>query len=227
MRKLTNPRIIPVDGGNGVGKGTLIEIMRHKYTVRGHAVLVISSGFLYRAITKLANRKYGVDQTKVIPGADCVELAEKHGVELFGGEVHALGIPLSEADLKTPEIDQTVSAVAGHREVREFVNDRLIKQVNDFDGLVFMDGRDIGTVVFPEAPVKLFLTVSDEQAARRQGRTTEEVAERNAQDEAHEYGALKAHPDAFVCDTTDLTPEEVAAWADGVITDFFPEFKPK
>lgn len=117
-----------------------------------------------------------------------------------------------EEQLKSRGVGTVIPHVASFAEVREFVNVTTRRQINEFDGFLLVDGRDIGHVVVPDAPLKLFLTVSPEIGARRSiEHTAAEIMARDAADRAHKHGALLAVDqlalDVHVVATDDHTPE--------------------
>jgi cytidylate kinase len=217
-------RVIAIDGPAGSGKST---------TARGVAdalgLHTLDTGAMYRAVA-LATLEAGVD----VHDADRVAaVARRARVELGDGAVRLDGRDVS-SDIRGPDVTGAVSAVSSHPSVRTVLVERQRDWVRDRGGGV-VEGRDIGTVVFPDAPVKVFLLAADDvRAARR--RRDEEAASRDvavddvraaltARDRADASlgRALRpedAAPDALVIDTTassvDDVVEEIVARARAV-----------
>ncbi len=199
--------LVAIDGPAGVGKST---VARH--CARQAGFLYINSGSFYRAIT-LAALEHGVDAADT----DAV-LRVAHAVRLDvdGAEVLLDGRNV-EASLHGDAVDARVAQVSAIPEVRSIVNDRLRAIASDRDAVV--EGRDIGTVVFPSAPVKIFLDADIETRASRrheQGVSARSLAEtraaigrRDTVDRTKPVGALLAAPDALRIDTSLLTIQQV------------------
>lgn len=213
--ELTNRRVVAVDGGTATGKGRLIDELSQLMRLKGVPVVHLSTGSLYRAVTwaALEKAKGQVERVKQMGPERLLELAAERQVEMHGGVVWLDGAPASVDDqLKAPGVGNAVSSVAAHREVRELVNILTRRQVNEFDGYLLIDGRDITHTVVPDASIKLLLTVSPEVAAERsREHTREEVIARDEADRLHKYGALR-HPDnpgegVIVLPTDQHTPE--------------------
>lgn len=232
---LTNQRVVAIDGGAATGKGRLIEELSNLLRLKGVPALHISSGDLYRAVTWLALQQSGKkDPQEAVAWAkahldvgDLMKLAREHQVEMHGGVAWCDGAPMvTETQLKAPGVGNLIPYVAGFLEVRELVNALLRRQVNEFDGYILMDGRDITHTVLPDAPVKLLLTVHPRIAAQRSPEhTEEEVVARDTADRAHKHGALR-HPDdpgegVRVLATDDHTPESVRDEVYGIMRGVF------
>lgn len=194
--------IIAIDGPSGAGKGTIARAVAGELGYRH-----VDSGAMYRAVGWKALRT-GVLLTDE---AHVRELAEHATMTVEGSDVHIDGVDISRA-IRTPEIDKAATAVARLPRVR----DVLVSRQRDLGtgGGVVMEGRDIGTVVFPHADVKIYLDASEEERARRRahdpahtGSTTlAEVAsalvERDESDRTRQVSPLYAAPDAHLVDTT-------------------------
>lgn len=205
--------IIAIDGPAASGKST---------TARGVArqlgYVYIDTGAMYRAVTLKALQK-GVsfyEEEKVAKLAEVTRL--EFGANDERTTIFMDGEDVSEA-IRTPEIDKQISPVAANPDVRQI----LVKKQQEMGwrGGVVLDGRDIGTVVFPQAELKVYLIASsDERAVRRQKELEqkgieidlEEVIEdihyRDKQDMERSHGPLKKAPDSVEIDTTGLTIEE-------------------
>jgi cytidylate kinase len=189
------PIVIAVDGPAAAGKGTLARRLAAEL-----GLPYLDTGLLYRAVGRLV-----LDQ-----GADPrnAALAEAAARALSRSD-------LDRPDLRGPEADMAASFVAAIPGVRAALLD-FQRQFGRTHGAV-LDGRDIGTVVFPEAPVKLFIVASPQERAHRrwlelQGRgvaadirqVQAEILDRDAQDSNRPVAPLRAAADAITLDTTDL-----------------------
>lgn len=208
---------IAIDGPAGAGKSTVAKLV-----ARELGLLYVDTGAMYRAITVRALRS-GSDLTD----AEAVtRLAEASEVRLVapqeeGGQLVVLlnGEDVT-SDIRRPEVNRAVSLVAKIPGVRaELV--RMQRQLAEEGGVV-MDGRDIGTVVLPEADFKFFLTADLAERARRRARdleaqgfdhslgaVTDEVARRDRIDSEREASPLRRAEDAVLLDSTALTVEQV------------------
>lgn len=150
-------RVITIDGPAASGKSTVAQRVAARL-----AIPFVSSGLLYRAATRLV-LEHAVDATDV---TTVLELLDRHEVRLEprveGNRVHVDGRDVT-ALLHTDEVDDAVSRVAAHPDVRRWVFERL----RVLSGRFVVEGRDMGTVVFPEAERKFYLTASPQERARR------------------------------------------------------------
>ncbi len=189
---------IAIDGPAAAGKGTVSKAVADHF---GFAHL--DTGLLYRATGR-----------RTLDGTDPVEAARA-----------LVAADLDAADLRTPEVAQAASRVAAIPEVRHALVDFQRAFARRAGGAV-LDGRDIGTVICPEAEVKLFVTADDDVRARRRlaeltgksiGTTYEEVLAdlrtRDARDSARADAPLKPAEDAVVLDTSTMTIDEAVAAA--------------
>ena len=211
-------KIITVDGPSGAGKGTLCYALAEKL---GFALL--DSGAIYR-VTALAALKRHTDLTNETELAD---LARHLDIQFVpkNGEVNVLlgGMDVSHL-IRTQEVADAASKVAVFPQVRA----ALLQLQQDFaknDGLI-ADGRDMGTVVFPDAQVKLFLDASAEERAKRRynqlqnkgisgnfAQILAEIKERDLRDRNRAVAPLKPAEDAFLLDSTTLSIDEVICQA--------------
>ncbi len=199
--------VIAIDGPAGAGKSTV---------ARGVAAALgatyLDSGAMYRAVA-LAALRNGVD-----PDAPEAVAALASRVQIsFDGEAVLLDGEDVSDEIRTPETTAAASRVSVHPGVRAALVDRQRKLIAS--GPYVAEGRDIGTVVSPESPLKIFLNAShDERARRRAAQTGEPVAhvlaaqiERDQRDREREHGAMVAAVDAIELDTTGLGVHEVVA----------------
>ncbi|HEX9966610.1 MAG TPA: (d)CMP kinase [Solirubrobacterales bacterium] len=197
--------VIALDGPAGAGKST---VARAVAAALGFTYL--DSGAMYRCVA-LAALKRGVDPED---GEGCGELARSLRIELDGGRV-ALDERDVSAAIRTPEVTEAASRVSVHAGVREAMVARQRELVAA--GRYVAEGRDIGTVVSPDSPLKVFLTASEEERARRRALETGEnldavlgaQRERDRRDETRELSALRPAEDAVEIDTTGLSLDEV------------------
>jgi cytidylate kinase len=199
--------VIAIDGPAGAGKSSVARALAEAI-----AFTYLDSGAMYRCVAAAALDR-GLD-----PGdAGATEsVAESVKIEFDGDRVRLDG---READalIRTPEVTEAASRVSVHPGVRAALvteQRRLIES-----GRYVAEGRDIGTVVSPDSPLKVFLTATAEERARRRalqtgGDPAEVLAaqnERDRRDSQREHGALKAAGDAVTVDTTDRTLDQVVA----------------
>jgi len=199
--------VIAIDGPAGAGKSTVARAVAAEL-----GFTYLDSGAMYRCVA-LAGLERGapLDDPPRIG-----ELARSLRIELRGSRVELDDREVSAA-IRTPEVTDAASRVSVHPAVREAMvaeQRRLIAA-----GRYVAEGRDIGTVVSPEAPLKVFLTAAPEERARRRAAQSgeDEAAvlaaqrERDARDEGREHSALRAAADAVEIDTTGLAEAEVVA----------------
>jgi cytidylate kinase len=199
--------VIAIDGPAGAGKSTV---------ARGVAAALgatyLDSGAMYRAIALAATRG-GLDPDD---GAAVTALAREAAIEFEGGAVLLDGEDVS-AEIRTPEVTAAASRVSAHPGVRTALVARQRQLIAA--GPYVAEGRDIGTVVSPDSPLKIFLSASDEERARRRAEQTGEPVdqvlaaqrERDRRDREREHGALMAADDAVELDTTGLRADDVVA----------------
>jgi cytidylate kinase len=215
-------RVIAIDGPAASGKSSTAALVARRL---GWAHL--DSGALYRAVTLAALDNVG-EETAVSGGRwsaqQIVALAEELPVRLvlvrdvFRPEVAGVDVELA---IRSDRVTRRVSEVAAIREVRNWVNVQQREAVLAHPSGVVVDGRDIGTVVFPDAPVKVFLTASPEERARRRlaqrggridpaelRRETEALAARDLADATRPVAPMKPAADARLLDTTRIGLEE-------------------
>jgi cytidylate kinase len=188
--------IVAIDGPAGSGKSTVSEAVAQRL-----GLARLDTGAMYRAVAWAALER-GValeDSASLVTGLD-IRL-EKDGTEVDGTDVTAA--------IRTPEVSRAVSHVAAVPEVRRQLVERQRRWVDEHGGGV-VEGRDIGTVVFPEAQLKVFLTADpNERARRRQEEPADGVARRDHLDSTRQISPLAVADDAHELDTTERSVEEV------------------
>lgn len=205
--------IVTIDGPAGSGKSTVAVALARRLGFR-----YLDTGAMYRALTWLASR----DGADLGDGAALAELARAHPVS-FGvdGRVEIDDIDVTFA-IREPEIDRLVPIVARHSDVRAVMRERQRALAAHGDAVI--EGRDIGTVVVPNAEVKVFLVADEEvRALRRTAERPGVGAEELAADlkKRDERDAINTQPaaDAVILDTTDLTIEQVVDRIEGLVAD--------
>jgi cytidylate kinase len=218
------PRVIAIDGPAASGKSSTAAAVARRL---GWAHL--DSGALYRAVTLAALdnlRDAGSGMRDAWSPQQLVALAEDLPVRLVlvddAFRPAVAGVDVEDA-IRSERVTRHVSAIAAIREVRNWVNVRQREAVAGVPRGVVVDGRDIGTVVFPDAPVKVFLTASPEERARRRlaqrgsradpgelAREAQALAARDHADSTRPVAPLRAAADAVRLDTTDLSLDEQA-----------------
>jgi cytidylate kinase len=197
--------VIAIDGPAGAGKSTVARAVAEEL-----GFTYLDSGAMYRAAALAAlEAGLGLDD-----GDALGELASGLEIRLEGRRA-LLGERDVSAAIREPGVTAAASQVSVHPRVREAMVERQRQMIAAGDYVA--EGRDIGTVVSPEAPLKVFLTASEEERARRRAAETGEDFEsvldaqrrRDARDSEREHGALRAAGDAVELDTTGLGLEEV------------------
>lgn len=220
MKKKEDNLIIAVDGFSSTGKSTFARNIAGKF-----GLLYVDSGAMYRAVTYWALQNDAVqdglpDREKILSKLDSLKIEFKKAnsenrVYLNGEEI--------EDQIRSMRVSGLVSPVSKIPEVRE----KMVELQRDMseNRSVIMDGRDIGTVVFPYADIKIFMTADPQIRAERRYRELKEkginanieevlrnINERDHIDQTREMSPLKKAEDAVVLDNSDMTPEEQMEW---------------
>jgi len=190
--------VIAIDGPAGTGKSTVARAVAERL-----GFTYLDTGAMYRAVALAADRT----------GRPAAEVAEHIDIEL-GDRVLLAGEDVTET-IRTPEITAETSKVAADPSVRQALVRRQQEIVAAGDWVA--EGRDIGTVVAPDAAVKVFLTATAEVRARRRAEQTggdyatilDDQADRDARDTSADRSIFEAPPDTTPVDTTELTIEQV------------------
>lgn len=217
--------IVAIDGPAGTGKGTITKLIAKEL-----GLVNIDTGAMYRCVTLQTLRK-GIttleEKEKIIKIARDIEITMKNESE--NQQIYLNGENVSK-EIRSKEVSAFVSPVSSIPEVREIMVDLQRKMAENTD--VIMEGRDITTVVFPNANVKIYLDASVEERVKRRFKenqekglnmTYEEVLEaiktRDYNDMNKAVGALKIAKDAIVIDTTKLNIEQVKEQVKEIILD--------
>lgn len=214
--------IIAVDGYSSTGKSSFAKLVARKFGFQ-----YLDSGAMYRAVTLFARENGLIDSDNVI--SDSLRQAlEGLDVHFEQGTVTYMGDRCVEKLIRTMEVSSQVSPISALPYVRAWVDERL--HAFGAKGRIVMDGRDIGTAVFPGAELKIFMTASDEVRAKRrydemvakgENPSMEDVManlkERDYVDSHRETNPLRQAEDAFVLDNSEMSFEEELSWVQGVI----------
>ena len=214
--------IIAVDGYSSTGKSSFAKLVASEF-----GFTYLDSGALYRGVTLFAQEEGYINKLNVVSPA----LKEALGsLNLHFGSDGKLrmGARNIEKQIRSLEVSAQVSPISAVAWVREWVDEKL----HEFgrSGRIVMDGRDIGTAVFPEAQLKIFMTASEEVRVQRrlqemtakgehpsQEDILQNLRERDYIDSHREAHPLKRAADAFVLDNTSMTFGEEIAWIRGLI----------
>ena len=202
--------VIAIDGPSGAGKGTIARTLAETLGYRH-----VDTGAMYRAVGwKALHDSIALDDEAAV-----ADLARQAAIVVEGGVVSIDGHDVTRA-IRTPEIDKAATAVARLPRVREVLVAR--QRALGADGGVVMEGRDIGTVVFPNADLKIYLDASAEERARRrandsahsgsqvgQAAVAAAIQARDTADATRSVSPLTLAPDAIHIDTTSLPINEV------------------
>jgi len=206
--------IVAVDGPSGAGKSTIGKML-----ARTLKALYIDTGAMYRAVA-LAALEAGIDTAE----QEAVAQVARRSRIALQGEPAKLRVMLDDRDvtdlIRTDEVTRASSVISAIPEVRRILVERQREMGRE--GSVVMDGRDIGTVVFPQADFKFFLTAKPEKRALRRFEeeserssgasyraTLEDIIVRDERDSTRSHSPLTPAPDAILIDSTDLSIDQV------------------
>lgn len=202
--------LVTIDGPAGSGKSSVARAVAGRL-----GAVNLNTGAAYRAAALLAIR----EGANLDDGSRLAGLASRVGLDPDGARIDGVRVP--EPDLRAPEVSAAASKVSAHPELREVllpVQRAAAEQARRRGGAV-VEGRDIGTVVLPDAELKVYLSAAPEERARRRASQTgkegeldriqKAIARRDRQDSEREVSPLKPAPDAVVLDTTALSLDEV------------------
>ncbi|MGK2955144.1 MAG: (d)CMP kinase [Solirubrobacterales bacterium] len=198
--------VIAIDGPAGAGKSSVARKVAEEL-----GFTYLDSGAMYRCVA-FTCLDWGADPTS---SGEATSTAESIEIGFDGEEVLIDGVDVSD-EIRSPEVTEAASQVSVHPGVRDAMVTEQRRLISS--GGYVAEGRDIGTVVSPESPLKVFLTASPEVRAERRAEQTGgdprdilvAQMERDRRDTEREHGALKAADDAVEIDTTELGMEEVA-----------------
>jgi cytidylate kinase len=212
--------VVAIDGPSGAGKSTAGRALAERL-----AYTYVDTGAMYRALTLKALR------AGLSPGDEGPLVALAAGTEITlaeGGRLVRLDGADVTADIRTREVTAAVSRVSAHPGVRRDMVERQRRL--GAEGGVVLEGRDIGSAVFPDAEVKFFLDADPERRARRRQQELEaagtkvgldvllgEIRARDHQDSTREDSPLVRAPDATLLETTELTPAQVVDTMERVV----------
>jgi len=192
-------RAIVIDGPAASGKSSAAKVLAERF-----GLVMVNSGAMYRAMTwKILDM--GID-----PKDNCAVVQALPSMDLEcgidpSGKVSTVGFDgqVLDQQLRTEEVNNAVSAISAIPELRQILLEKQNAYLDSHD--VVMEGRDIGTVVFPSTPYKFFFEASEKirQARREAEGVTDSIAERDKQDSSRETAPLKPADDAIIVNTGD------------------------
>ena len=239
-----HPLIIAIDGFSSCGKSTFAKAIAQKL---GYAY--IDTGAMYRAVTLFALQniaEFGgicntavqsstmtqsgntiAAQQKLIEKLDDIHITFRRNLETGENETFLNGVCV-ERDIRTISVSEAVSEISAIKEVRHKLVS--LQQAMGKDKAIVMDGRDIGTNVFPDADIKIFMTARPEIRTQRRydelmqkgmaaswDEIAQNLAKRDHIDQSREESPLRQAPDAIVVDNSNMTPEEQMVWFEKLI----------
>lgn len=224
--------IIAIDGYSSTGKSSFAKLIAKEFSF-----LYLDSGALYRAITLYAMEHDmvladgSIDTQSLVAALPDIDVHFEYAPE---GSRTFIGDRCVEKEIRTIEVSSHVSPVAVIPEVRDFVDDILVGYGKN--KRIVMDGRDIGTAVFPHADLKIFMTANDNVRAERRlkemrasgqnpdfNEVLENLKSRDYIDSHREKSPLRQAEDAVVLDNSDMTLEDQMVWVKNLVKEKFGE----
>lgn len=224
--------IIAIDGYSSTGKSSFAKLIAKEFSF-----LYLDSGALYRAITLYAMEHDmvladgSIDTRSLVAALPDIDIHFEYAPE---GSRTFIGDRCVENEIRTIEVSSHVSPVAVIPEVRDFVDDILVGYGKN--KRIVMDGRDIGTAVFPHADLKIFMTANDNVRAERRlkemrasgqnpdfNEVLENLKSRDYIDSHREKSPLRQAEDAVVLDNSDMTLEDQMVWVKNLVKEKFGE----
>ncbi|MHC1689325.1 MAG: (d)CMP kinase [Bacteroidales bacterium] len=221
--------IIAIDGHSSTGKSSFAKIIAGRF-----GLIYVDTGALYRGVTLFAIRNFFIDKNNKIDRISLEKALSKLDLQFRPtGQERAsqlyMNDELVENEIRSLEVSEKVSFIASLPIVRDYV-DTILAKLGEKRGVV-MDGRDIGTVVFPDAELKIFMTADagvratrryNEMKAKGENPQYEDVLrnvkERDFLDENRDTAPLKRAPDAILLDNSKMTIEDQIVWFDNIIS---------
>jgi len=221
--------IIAIDGHSSTGKSSFAKIIAGRF-----GLIYVDTGALYRGVTLFAIRNFFIDKNNRIDQislekALCTLDLQFQPTGADRASQLYMNNELVENEIRSLEVSEKVSFIASLPIVRDYV-DTILAKLGEKRGVV-MDGRDIGTVVFPDAELKIFMTADAEVRATRRynemkakGENPQfedvlrNVKERDFLDENRDTAPLKRAPDAILLDNSKMTIEDQIVWFDNIIS---------
>ena len=223
------PLIIAIDGFSSCGKSSFAKAIAQKLEYA-----YIDTGAMYRAVTLFALQnslmnKQGIKLQALIDCLDKIHITFRRNAETGQNETYLNG-QCVEREIRGIEVSDSVSEISTVKEVRQKLV--TMQQAMGKNKAVVMDGRDIGTNVFPDADIKIFMTATPEIRAQRRydeliqkdmPASMEEIianiTKRDHIDQTREESPLRQADDAIVLDNTNMTPDEQMVWFEEIIKD--------
>ena len=224
--------IIAIDGYSSTGKSSFAKLIAKEFSF-----LYLDSGALYRAVTLYAMEHDmvladgSIDTRSLVAALPDIDIHFEYAPE---GSRTFIGDRCVEKEIRTIEVSSHVSPVAVIPEVRDFVDDILVGYGKN--KRIVMDGRDIGTAVFPHADLKIFMTANDNVRAERRlkemrasgqnpdfNEVLENLKSRDYIDSHREKSPLRQAEDAVVLDNSDMTLEDQMVWVKNLVKEKFGE----